>query len=113
MMERVFLRFGDLPASGRSENFDTGELEAGVSVWAAEWDADEQHVVVYVADQPAAASLGHLSDRPAYLVTGTVVGRGSDGEPLLSDATAVPVEPAEIGWVVDDWGAAWSDEVTA
>ncbi len=53
-----------------STNHLTGQREAGLSV----------------AEHPAYTAMGY---RYAYIVAGDVVGRGSDGEPLLADARAL------------------------
>jgi hypothetical protein len=65
-------RKGQIPEGGRSYNFRDKHHEAGVSCY---W-------------QPEATSFAGLDDRPWYVVSGVLVGYGSDGEPLLGAAKA-------------------------
>lgn len=84
--EQVFIRFGRLPTGGRSRNHATGQLEAGVSVFGAEYDPIAD---TYRFDEDGTCSGAHISYtlcgvRP-HLVTGDLVGRGSDGEPVIAN----------------------------
>lgn len=67
-----FVRFGSVPAEGRSRNHRDGTDEAGVSVYEIKDGAIE--FVGFHFD---------FVDRPAYRGTGVIVGWGSDGEPLV------------------------------
>jgi hypothetical protein len=82
-----YVRFGALPTNGRSRNHRDNMLEAGVSVY----DAYQLDGTIYVdlsgADAISAAFIMQRADH--YIVTGTLVGQGSDGEPVLTNATAV------------------------
>ena len=78
--ERGFIRFGDLPANGRSINHRDKTPEAGVSVFEAEFVGTDYRVLV---DSVLEVSYLLVRDRPAYRVYGDVVGIGADGEPLL------------------------------
>lgn len=74
----VFIRFGKWSRRSRSINFALGHSEVGVSVYPAklvdgmvEPDYSEMDICILV------------EGRCAFPVTGIVVGRGSDGEPVL------------------------------
>lgn len=87
----LYVRFGPPPEGGRSRNWRTGALEAGVSAYAAEYDpavgmvrfaddldADGQEAAVWqILDYMRKGCAAYL------LAAEQVVGRGSDGEPLL------------------------------
>jgi hypothetical protein len=81
----VYLRYGEAPASGYSANGATGGTEAGVSAYPA-WKLGSRYVMD-LGD--CGFSAMWLSDRPVYVVTGTLLeDKGSDGEPLLSGVNA-------------------------
>lgn len=67
-----FVRFGQPPASGRSKNHASGELEAGVSVY--EIRNERIQFVGWYFD---------FTSRQAYRGTGRIVGWGSDYEPVV------------------------------
>ncbi len=78
-----YIRFGKLPRGGRSRNHITGELEAGVSVYrAAKTGTDEYIIDMRGVD--AGSGMFIIAGEPS-LITGDVVGTGSDGEPLLAN----------------------------
>lgn len=82
--EDAYIRFNDLPESGRSRNWASGEVEKGVSVYDARFDVVTGRYSTYGA--LAGAEIAYaLQDAPVYLVTGEEVGRGADGEPLLTN----------------------------
>lgn len=97
---RYFIRFGSLPEkfSAISEDYRRHvELitgcrvpfrEGGVSVFDTYWSNVLNRWFV-PETQGNAASLGELyvSRRPIFLLTGRVIGEGSDGEPLLRRST--------------------------
>lgn len=101
-MERVHIRFGDLPEDGKSMNWETDEEEAGVSVFAAEYDEDEDTLTLILHRDSNGAEINMLfSDRPVYLITGDVLDEtGSDGEPLIANAAArlLDIDPATISY---------------
>lgn len=81
--QQVFIRFGLW--SARSKNWYSGHEELGVSVYPAklvngyvEPDYDEMEISIQV--------IGRL----AFPVTGKIVSRGSDGEPVLRKLKALP-----------------------
>lgn len=99
----MFVRFGDLPEGGRSRNEETGDLEAGVSVYRGEWQSSDHDVLcVTLANEGDVIQLRQLDDRPIFLVEGEEAGTGSDGEPLLANATATPLDGVEVvNWVIE------------
>lgn len=83
--DNAYLRFNDLPKGGKSRNYATGELEAGVSCYALSWDFVNQ-CYKRVGEGLDGAMIGYtFMQAPVYLITGEECGRGSDGEPLLSN----------------------------
>lgn len=85
--EHVYIRFGKLPRCGQSRNHATGEMEAGVSVYnAAKVGAAEY--IIDMRNVDAGSGLFIAQNRDPYLVTGSVAGTGSDGEPLLTNCKA-------------------------
>ena len=67
-----FVRFGKPPVSGFSTNGQTGELEAGVSVYEL------------IENKPVFVGFYcGIYNRPAFTGTGRIVGWGSDGEPVV------------------------------
>lgn len=98
----LYLRWGGLPKGGRSKNHATGELEAGVSVYGARHNPVTD-LIEYAEDGTGchAALTYLLSGAPCYLVTGTEIGRGSDGEPVLQDAHILAdLKPCEDGFEI-------------
>jgi hypothetical protein len=124
IMERAgpqtYIRFGDIPASGRSgigasTNQFTharrrGDEELGVSVYPARFDRELQK---WILDCNNYATLGELvsRERPAFVVTGDHVidpdyeapAYGQDSEPLLTNVRVLrPVTYQEI--IAPGWG---------
>ena len=88
-MNCIFVRYGDLPPDGRSKNYLTGGLEVGVSVYEALVRSGRTQIILPKVETPGLVSLSGVNERPLYEVMGPVVGRGSDGEPLLSPCRVV------------------------
>lgn len=82
----VYIRFGDLPAGGRSCNHATGQFEAGVSCYRARRRVDGGYELVGsgLPFAAIAAAMGAYGDT-VLLLAGREVDRGSDGEPVLQD----------------------------
>lgn len=93
---RVFMRFGELPPDGKSRNHYLQKTESGVSVFNA-WLSGGS-IVPDIQSSGQLHSIQALARRqgPAYLVTGTPVGKGGDNEPVLRDARIVGDIVAEI-----------------
>ncbi len=94
--EPRFVRFGDLPKSGRSKNHVSGGApHAGVSVYPGRLvDPDLFRIDTSEFEWPkdvAGLIWAAASDRPAYFVWGDEVGRGPDNEPLLKPERVLPV----------------------
>jgi hypothetical protein len=80
------LRGGSIPSDERSQQgCDVGRLEAGVSCFEIDEARCAPGVIAFVSCLNASRYL----DRDLYIVEGTEVGRGIDGEPLLRDITSV------------------------
>lgn len=85
-----FIRFGPLPQGGRSRNFATGEMEKGVSVFGAKFDPLHGTFRFDEDGTEPGAIFSHLfSGSEPMLVEGRVVGRGSDGEPVIANPKVV------------------------
>jgi len=84
--EPVYIRFGELPAGGRSRNHATGQLEAGVSCYRARRRVDGGYELVSSGLPYAtiAAAMGAYGNT-VLLIAGEECGLGSDGEPVLRD----------------------------
>lgn len=90
MQTEMFIRFGEVPADGRSYNAEDNRSEAGVSCWRATLNADGDTLTVTVPTEEAMGGTMRIEDRPVYAIAGTLLHqRGSDGEPLLADLTDV------------------------
>lgn len=104
-----YIRFGRLPKGGRS-GISTGHQayvlartgmrisrrEKGVSAYRAKWDGRRRKWVMptvgwdsYVLGMEELLDEACRGKRPVFLVTGTEVGEGEDGEPLLADVSIV------------------------
>lgn len=84
LCKRIFIRFGELPQNGKSLNHLTKKYEDGISVYEAIIDRQGVRVILPSLTGSACVSLSGCLDKPSYQVTGRIVGRGSDGEPLLT-----------------------------
>jgi hypothetical protein len=101
----IYIRFGDCP-EGRSINAETGEYEPGVSCYRAsidEWGG----ISISLPSYGSEAQLNmNLCDRPVYRVEGHVLDqKGSDGEPLIADATLTLMEDVDgtvLPYAVDE-----------
>lgn len=71
-----FARHGAAPASGASRNHREGSGEAGVSVYEIVGNAIQYCGWFF-----------EIAARPLYLGEGTIIGWGSDGEPLVQILT--------------------------
>lgn len=88
--QQVYLRFGDLPASGRSRNSRDNRDESGVSVFRGLLlPTGEARPLFSRNDELGSFMAGGLLRRPLYVVSGQEIGVGSDGEPVLTNAKVV------------------------
>ena len=89
MMKLVYVRFGEIPANGKSKNYLTGEYEKGVSVYEALERDEKISILLPNLTGSACVSLSEVLDRPMFIVDGELCGTGSDGEPLLKNCKIV------------------------
>ena len=87
--QNVYIRYGDIPASGRSRNYADGVLEKGVSVYRGKYLPETDEIMITPSHHYQEFGELFIKDRPAYIVVGEEVGIGSDGEPLLSGVRKV------------------------
>lgn len=85
---KAFIRFGDIPTNERSSIYcgDSGKIgeEIGVSVYdAINIDGEWRIVMPKKMTYSTCVSLSGFIDKEFQLVTGDLVGYGSDGEPLI------------------------------
>jgi len=81
-----FIRFGQIPESGRSWDYRDGRPEPGVAAYAG-WKDEEGYIIdLRGVDQ---ASYLFISASEPYEVEGEVNGRCSDGAPTLMNARIV------------------------
>lgn len=85
----ILVRYGDLPPNCRSKNYLTETLEDGVSAYEAIVRGDLIQIILPSVESSGLVSLSGINDRPLYEVAGVLVGRGSDGEPLLNPCRIV------------------------
>lgn len=98
VMESKYIRFGKIPASGRSMNSMDNSLEAGVSCYRIVRIGKEWRIDGAWGSYMMLASSG----LPLYEITGDVVGIGADGEPLLSNVSIVR-KMRKLGGISDCW----------
>lgn len=90
-VEKIFIRFGKIPEDGKSLNHLTNEKEIGISVYEGLKENGKFKIVMPSLTSSACVSLSGLilkaCGRPddIFIVEGTVIGKGSDGEPLLAN----------------------------
>jgi hypothetical protein len=94
----VFVRFGELPAGGRSRNYITGELEAGASCIGLLRNPLTAELMPRLTPAISMYLLFNAGDRPCYQVEGELIGCGSDGEPILGNARIVGPFEWVWGW---------------
>lgn len=85
----LYIRFGELPKSGKSKNYATGEYENGISVYDARYDIGEGAFEICGNALSGAAFAGLLSGKNIYLLSGEEYGTGSDGEPTIRNAKII------------------------
>lgn len=85
----MFIRFGNIPKNKRSAKHASDAIlgyEKGVSVWNCTFANDVPFPLLpnnYTESCVADFFYLLFSNKPVYLVNGTVIGTGGDGEPLL------------------------------
>jgi hypothetical protein len=100
----LYLRFGKPPKGGRSRNYQTGEIEAGISVYSASIDPATAIITLNDVGVDPGTLLTSVGMQ-AYLLTGDALDEsGSDGEPLISNPRILAVltySPTREGWSVN------------
>lgn len=101
-----YIRFGELPASGRSLNHATGERESGLSCYTARYDpVSERMGFEDEGTLPDSLFAALITGQRVLLVTGTPNGRGSDGEPCLEPGSVrvlSDLTPGPGGYEIQD-----------
>ena len=103
--QNAYIRFGHLPKNGKSKNYATGESEAGVSCYSAEWDMINGCYQRGSEGLDGAALTYLIKGAEIYLITVKEIGKGSDGEPLIEDAEIVAklrLDPDKDGYVIQE-----------
>jgi hypothetical protein len=80
--DALYVRFGKPPISGCSKNHFSGKIEKGLSVYKAFLNPKVNLIMIW-GTQPGAMIAYLNRGVQAYLLTGRIVGEGSDEEPLL------------------------------
>lgn len=99
-MRSCYIRFGEIPIDGKSKIHRGDTLiseEQGVSVWECiECNGVYRLLVPNPCNANAMGDIDsyllrshYYTSKPVFEVEGTVVGTGSDGEPLLSNITMI------------------------
>lgn len=89
--EKGYIRFGDIPESGKSYNYRDNFYEEGVSAYHAVFFPDGSYEILQ--HNPFELFGAHLySNRPAYRLYGEELGTGSDGEPVLKVTQSIKLE---------------------
>lgn len=106
---KYYVRFGKLPKNGRSgisaahqafvlarTGFRIPKREKGISAYHAKWDGRRKKWIMptvgwdsYVLGMEELLESACAGKRPVYLVAGTEVGEGEDGEPLLAGVSII------------------------
>lgn len=84
----VFVRYGNIPESGRSYDNVSGSYEDGVSVFKGRILPNGK--ILIRPDNHVDTTTFHAlseSGRPLFVIEGEEIGIGADGEPVLSNAT--------------------------
>jgi len=91
-MKIIYIRFGFIPRNEESKIHE-GDVfkgfEKGVSVYEAIQRGEKIHIILPRRSYSAFVSLSGCLERRARIVTGDVVGVGSDSEPLLKNINIV------------------------
>ena len=88
----IYIRMGHPPRTGLARNAPEGACEAGVSVYRAYRSGSRYLIDARKLDRESTCSIA-FSHTPCFIVEGALVGRGSDGEPLMwgPDLRFIPV----------------------
>lgn len=102
----VYIRFGNLPLSGKSTIYRNGEIklgeELGVSCYRGIIIDDKVYIILPHNGASTAEMLVwqyNHHERPLYIVDGDEIGLGTDGEPILDN---VKIIKQVIDWLYGD-----------
>lgn len=85
--KKTYIRYGLIPESGKSYNFRENISEIGVSCFEA-YKLGKDYIIDVAGGY--FTFLGYAGSKTAYEITGEeLLEKGSDGEPLLKDATII------------------------
>lgn len=106
-----YIRMGDFPTDAQGQpvasmNALTGVREPGISVYAAYFDPVTKKYIVTSGSGQMLAGQNEVTERPAYLVEGTEIDQGDDGEPCLDPKTVKIVGRVDLDDMVyeqDKW----------
>lgn len=88
--EEIYIRYGRIPEGEKSKNYATGEFEKGVSAYIGEYSPESNSFKIGSGSGlDGASQLFEYSGKQAYLITGSKIGVGSDGEPILKNAKQI------------------------
>ena len=95
--KKYFIRFGELPEDGISHSWNTESMQTGTEDGLSVYDATNVNGKwqIVLPNPVSARGLNTLcalllfQKRKVFILTGDIVGRGSDNEPLLKNATIV------------------------
>ena len=89
----IYVRFGLTIPRNEESKIHHGEVfvgyEKGVSVYEAIQRGEKIQIIFPKLSYSACVSLSGCLDHDAMIVTGDVVGTGSDGEPLLKNVNII------------------------
>ena len=99
MQNDLYIRFGDIPEneqSNKKQNFTTIGKEDGVSCYCVTELNDRYVPVIPIpCTEDTLCTIDYCllesskGERPVFLISGDLVGRGIEGEPLLKNITIV------------------------
>lgn len=86
-----YIRFGNIPQSGKSMNYLTNKKQPGISVYKCRIYDDNEivHIEIPGILGTALASLSSIMERPSFIVNGNQIGTGSDGQPILQNCKII------------------------
>ena len=93
--EEGYIRFGEVPRSGKSYNYRDNFFEKGVSAYHAVFFPDGSYEVLYHNPFEMFGAYSY-SSRPAYRLYGEEIGTGSDGEPVLKVIKAIKLDAQQV-----------------
>lgn len=85
-----YIRFGDIPQSGKSTNHLIGIRQSGVSVYKCRiYDNNSVYIQMPSIFGTSLSSLSAILERPIFIISGNYIGTGSDGQPILQNCKII------------------------